>query len=101
MSACGRSPPEVVVLGSQLERPLRMSHRGGDIASSQGLGRPIDRDRGTQTTKTSLVHHDHPTCHVSQAHSAVRGHLEPPLGILQQWLDTLELAARQAARRHS
>jgi hypothetical protein len=88
-----RSPAEMVVLNHQLDRPLGVPDSTGCVAPGQSLPGAIRLDHRRQTAVFLLIGDDHLRPWDVRFLTLACRWLQPPLGIPQPALDSLELAA--------
>ena len=88
-----RSAAEVVVVKRKLDRPLGMPDGAGCVAQGQSLPGAVHLDLRRETAVFLLVGDDHLRRRDLGFLTVACRWLQPPLGISQSALDSLELAA--------
>ena len=83
---------KVVVLADEVERPPGMGHGAGHIAEDPGLAGPVHGDRARQLAERRLVDDDHRARRLGGPIRGLVHRAEPPLGVPQPLLDSLDLA---------
>src|SRR5215813_12412827 len=85
----------MVIAQRKLDRPLGVADSSRCIALSQSLSRAVHLDRRRETAVFLLVGDDHLRRTASGFFAMACRWLQPPLGVAQPAVDSLELAAYQ------